>query len=60
MKTKESKPTRIDHLDQGTWLRTMLTEVREDVAHQPSPAAVKRIRARLEGDMDERSSQAAA
>jgi hypothetical protein len=60
MKTEESRPTRIDQLDQGTWLRTMLNEVRDDVALQPSPAAVKRIRARLEGDMDERSSQAAA
>ncbi len=60
MKTEKTKPTRIDHLDQGNWLRTMLGEAREDLARQPSAAAVKRIRARLEGDMDERSSQAAA
>ncbi len=60
MKTDKNKPTRIDQLDQGQWLRTMLEEAREDVAQQPSPAAIKRIRARLEGDMDERSSQAAA
>ncbi|MCH8161315.1 MAG: hypothetical protein IIB88_05410, partial [Chloroflexi bacterium] len=55
MKTEESKHTRIDQLDRGDWLYTMLGEAREDVARQPSPAAIKRIRARLEGDMDERS-----
>lgn len=60
MKTEESKYTRIDQLDRGDWLYTMLGEAREDVARQPSPAAIKRIRARLEGDMDERSDQAAA
>ncbi len=60
MKTERSKPTRIDQLDPGTWLYTMLDEAREDVARQPGPAAIKRIRARLESDMDERSTQAAA
>jgi len=60
MKTEEPKNTRIDQLEQGNWLYTMLGEARADVARQPSPAAIKRIRARLEGDMDERSTQAAA
>ena len=60
MKTEDSKHTRIDQLEQGNWLYVMLGEAREDVARQPSPAAVKRIRARLEDDMDERSDQAAA
>ena len=60
MKTEEPKPTRIDQLDQGQWLHTILGEAREDLARQPSPAAIKRIRARLEDDMDERSTQAAA
>lgn len=60
MKTEKSKPTRIDQMDQGQWLHTLLDEAREDLAQQPSPAAIERIRARLEGDMDERSSQAAA
>ncbi len=60
MKTEKSKPERIDQLDQGTWLHAMLDEAREDLERQPSPAAIKRIRARLEGEMDERSSQAAA
>ena len=60
MKTERSKAMRIDRLDQGNWLYTMLNEARKDVARQPGPAAIKRIRARLEGDMDERSAQAAA
>ena len=60
MKTKDSNHTRIDQLDRGNWLYAMLGEAREDVARQPSPAAIKRIRARLEEDMDERSAQAAA
>ena len=60
MKTEDSKHTRIDQLEQGNWLYAMLDKAREDVARQPSPAAIERIRARLEGDMDERSTQAAA
>lgn len=60
MKTEKRKPTRIDQLERGDWLYKMLDEAREDVARQPSPAAIKRIRARLEGNMDERSSRAAA
>ena len=60
MKTEEPRHTRIDQLDKGKWLYAMLSEVREDIARQPSPAAIKRIRARLKGDMDERSTQAAA
>ncbi len=60
MKTEEPKRTRIDQLEQANWLYAMLDEAREDVARQPSPATIKRIRARLEEDMDERSTQAAA
>ena len=60
MKTDKTKPTRVDQLDRGDWLHTILGEAREDLERQPRPEAIKRIRARLEGDMDERSSQAAA
>lgn len=60
MKTEEPEITRIDKLERGDWLYTMLNEAREDVALQPSPAAIKRIRLQLEDDMDERSEQAAA
>ena len=60
MESKESKQTRIDQLDKGEWLYDLLTDVRKDVTETPSPAAIDRIRARLNDEMDERPAQAAA
>ena len=60
MKAKESKQTRIDQFERGEWLYNLLVDVRKDVAQEPSAAAINRIRARLNDEMDERSAQAAA
>lgn len=60
MNSEESKPTRIDKLDQGKWLYDLLGGVRQDVAKQPSTAVIDRIRARLQDEMDVRSAKAAA
>ncbi len=60
MKAKESKQTRIDQLERGNWLYDLLVDARKDVAQKPSAAAIDRIRARLNDEMDERSAQAAA
>ena len=59
MKAKESKQTRIDQLERGNWLYDLLVDARKDVAQKPSAAAIDRIRARLNDEMDERSAQAA-
>ncbi len=60
MKSEESKPTRIDKLDQGKWLYSLLGDVRRDVAKQPSAAVIDRIRARLQIEMESRPAKAAA
>jgi hypothetical protein len=60
MNQNEPKHTRIDQLDKGEWLFELLTDVRKDVTQTPSPAAIDRIRARLNDEMDERPAQAAA
>ncbi len=60
MNSEESTPTRIDQLDQGKWLYGLLGDVRKNVAKQPSAAAIERIRARLQDEMDVRSAKAAA
>ena len=60
MKAEDSKQIRVGQLERGQWLRTMLGEDRDEAARQLTPAAIERIRAHLEDEMDGRSSQAAA
>jgi len=58
--TQKKEPTRIDQLEQGRWLYRMLGAVREDVAQQPTPAAIKRIESRLIEEMGEKREKKAA
>ena len=37
--------------ENSTWLWQLLADVRDDVAEQPTPVAVRRMRARLEAGM---------
>ncbi len=37
--------------ENGDWLWQLLADVRDDVAKQPTPTAVRRMRARLEAGM---------
>jgi hypothetical protein len=47
MKTATQKRARINQLDDGDWLYLLLANIHEEVANQPSPQAVERIRGRL-------------
>jgi hypothetical protein len=45
--TSITRRTRIDEVDEGEWLHRLLADVHDDVARQPSPAAIRRMRGRL-------------
>ena len=47
MKAVVEERTRVDQLDEGDWLQLLLADVHQEVARQPSPRAVERIRGRL-------------
>jgi hypothetical protein len=59
MKTADREIARIEHPDEGTWLRALLVDIQREISEQPRPGAVGRIRARLIEQMD-RPVQAAA
>ena len=52
MTTDTKKRTRIDRLDEGDWLNELLADVRAEVASNPKPQAIDRIRARLYAEID--------
>ena len=47
MTTATRKRTRIERLDEGDWLYPLLADAHQQLARQPSPQAVGRIRRRL-------------
>jgi hypothetical protein len=47
MKATTKKRTDIHSLEEGDWLIELLSDVQREVASQPSPSAVNRIRDRL-------------
>ncbi len=55
----EDKRTELDKLDEGDWLHSLLAEGQLQIAIQPKPEAVKRIRRRLLDELED-PSQAAA
>jgi hypothetical protein len=52
MTTATKKRTRIDRLDDGEWLSQLLADVRAEVASNPKPQAIERIRGRLNAEID--------
>lgn len=60
MSSTATKQTNIHQLDKGKWLYDLLSDVREDVAKQPTDEAIGRIRARLQREMTGRPERAAA
>lgn len=50
--TTAKKRTRIDRLDEGEWLSQLLTDVRAEVASNPKPQAIERMRDRLYAEID--------
>ena len=52
MRTQFQDDANIDRLDRGDWLYRLLTDMREELAEQPSSEAIRRIRARLLADME--------
>ena len=60
MKTAtKTKPAEIEYIDDGSWLRENLAGVRREVAKQPTPEAIGRMRGRLMAQL-KRPTQAAA
>ena len=59
MANDKTKRTKIDRLDEGDWLHSLLAEGQMQIAEHPKPQAVKRIRQRLFDEL-ERPEQAAA
>ncbi len=54
-----NKVTSIGKANEGDWLYSLLTDIREDVAAAPKPESIARIRARLVAEMDTPESVAA-
>lgn len=50
--TTAKKRTRIDRLDEGEWLSELLADVRAEVASNPKPQAIERMRDRLYAEID--------
>ena len=50
--TTAKKRTRIDRLDEGEWLSQLLADVRAEVASNPNPQAIERMRDRLYAEID--------
>ncbi len=51
MKTTPQERTQIDQIDDGAWLQQLLADVHEQVARQPSPQAILRIRRRVQAQL---------
>lgn len=52
MTTATNKRTRIDRLDEGEWLSELLADVKAEVASNPKPQAIERMRDRLYAEID--------
>lgn len=52
MRTATKEITRIGHIDEGEWLHLLLADIQRELADQPRPSAIRRIRARLFSQMD--------
>lgn len=50
--TTAKKRTRIDRLDEGEWLSELLADVKAEVASNPKPQAIERMRDRLYAEID--------
>lgn len=59
MADNKTKRAKIDRLDEGDWLHSLLAEGQLQIANHPKPQAVKRIRQRLFDELG-RPEQAAA
>ena len=59
MRTATKEVTRIEHRDEGEWLHLLLADIQREIAEQPGPGAVDRIRSRMLAQMD-RPARAAA
>jgi len=52
MRTATTEVTRLEHRDEGEWLQRLLADIQREIAEQPGPGAVDRIRGRLLAQMD--------
>jgi hypothetical protein len=52
MRTATREVTRLERSDEGVWLQRLLADIQREVAEQPCPEAVDRIRGRLIAQMD--------
>jgi uncharacterized protein YaeQ len=59
MRTATKAASNVADLDDGNWLSELLSDIQAEIARQPSPSAVKRIRTRLLAKLD-RPARAAA
>jgi hypothetical protein len=47
MKTATKVVARLDAQDEGEWLQRLLADIQREIAEQPSPGAVARMRGRV-------------
>ena len=59
MRTATKEVTRLERTNEGEWLHLLLADIQREIAEQPVPGAVARIRARLLAQLD-RPARAAA
>ena len=52
MRTATNEFTGIERRDEGEWLHLLLADIQREMAGQPGPGAVDRIRGRLRAQMD--------
>ena len=52
MANDKTKRAKIDRLDEGDWLHSLLAEGQLQIAKHPKPQAVKRIRRRLLDELE--------